>query len=199
MCSGDQCCPGFAGSGGGTFPCPSASSGFSGCANNTKVTNCVSSSLRGSLAEKVELQDTCAVGADVQCPGSGSMCAGDQCCPGFAGSGGGTFPCPSASSGFSGCVNKTKVKDCTSSGTVVTTTATTTTTTMTTTTITTSSSGTCKIGADVQCPGSGNMCSGDQCCPGFAGSGGGTFPCPSASSGFSGCVNNTKVKDCTSS
>merc|ERR1740121_2543172 len=74
-----------------------------------------------------------------------------------------------------------------------------TTTTMTTTTITTSSSGTCKIGADVQCPGSGNMCSGDQCCPGFAGSGGGTFPCPSASSGFSGCVNNTKVTDCTSS
>merc|ERR1719291_675419 len=165
MCSGDQCCPGFAGSGGGTFPCPSASSGFSGCVNNTKVTNCVSSSLRGSLAQKVELQGTCAVGAHVQCPGSGNMCAGDQCCPGFAGSWGGTFPCPSASSGFSGCVNNTKVTDCTSSGTVVTTTATTTTTTMTMSTITTSSSGTCKIGADVQCPGSGNMCAGDQCCP----------------------------------
>merc|ERR1719382_2089297 len=131
---------------------------------------------------------TCKIGADVQCPGSGDMCAGDQCCPGFAGSGGGTFPCPSASSGFSGCVNNTKVMDCTSSGTVVTTTATTTTTTMTTTTIAASSSGTCKIGADVHCPGSGNMCAGDQCCPGFAGSGGGTFPCPSASSGFSGCV-----------
>merc|ERR1719327_2264579 len=74
MCSGDQCCPGFAGSGGGTFPCPSASSGFSGCVNNTKVTNCVSSSLRGSLAQKVELQGTCAVGAHVKCPGSGNMC-----------------------------------------------------------------------------------------------------------------------------
>merc|ERR1712087_799300 len=124
------------------------------------------------------------------------MCAGDQCCPGFAGSWGDTFPCPSASSGFTGCVSNAKVTDCTSSGTVVTTTATTTTTTMTTTTITTSSSGTCKIGADVQCPGSGNMCAGDQCCPGFAGSGGGTFPCPSASSDFSGCVNNTKVTSC---
>jgi hypothetical protein len=72
--------------------------------------------LRGSLAQKeVQVQGACAVGADVQCPGSGSMCAGDQCCPGYACSGGGTFPCPSASSGFSGCVNITKVTDCLSS------------------------------------------------------------------------------------
>merc|ERR1719356_2101195 len=133
------------------------------------------------------------------------MCAGDQCCPGFAGSGGSTFPCPSASSDYSGCVNNTKVTDCTSSGTVVTTTATATATTETTTstTITTTtatiSSGACKIGATVRCPGSGAFCAGDQCCPGFAGSGGSTFPCPSASSGFSGCGNNTKVTDCTSS
>merc|ERR1719293_615000 len=175
MCSGDQCCPGFAGSGGGTFPCPSASSGFSGCVNNTKVTNCVSSSLRGSLAQKVELQGTCAVGAHVQCPGSGNMCAGDQCCPGYAGSGGATFPCPSASSGFSGCVNNTKVSDCLSSslrGSLA--------------QPEVQVQGTCAEGADVQCPGSGNMCAGDQCCPGYAGSGGATFPCPSASSGFSG-------------
>ncbi|CAK0879097.1 unnamed protein product [Prorocentrum cordatum] len=40
------------------------------------------------------------------------------------------------------------------------------------------------------------MCAGDQCCPGYAGSGGATFPCPSASRSFSGCVNNTKVADC---
>ena len=56
--------------------------------------------------------------------------------------------------------------------------------------------GTCKAGADVQCPGSGNICAGDQCCPGYAGSGGGTFPCPSASIGFLGCVNNTKITNC---
>jgi len=59
--------------------------------------------------------------------------------------------------------------------------------------------GACKVGAEVQCPGSGNACAGDQCCPGYANSGGATFPCPSASSGFSGCVNNTKVTNCLSS
>ncbi|CAK0845713.1 unnamed protein product [Prorocentrum cordatum] len=55
---------------------------------------------------------TCAVGATVQCPGSTSKCAGDQCCAGFASAPGATFPCPSASRGFSGCVNNTKVADC---------------------------------------------------------------------------------------
>merc|ERR1711933_18856 len=128
---------------------------------------------------------TCAVGADVQCPGSGNTCAGDQCCPGYAGSGGATFPCPSASSGFSGCVNNTKVSDCLSSslrGSLA--------------QPEVQAQGTCTEGADVQCPGSGNICAGDQCCPGYAGSGGGTFPCPSASIGFLGCVNNTKITNC---
>mmetsp|Transcript_19049 Transcript_19049/g.50120 ORF Transcript_19049/g.50120 Transcript_19049/m.50120 type:complete len:113 (-) Transcript_19049:144-482(-) len=102
MCAGDQCCPPALGSG-GTFPCPSASPSFSGCVNNTKVDDCLAASL-------VELS-TCALGANVQCPGSSSMCAGDQCCPPALGSGG-TFPCPSASPSFSGCVNNTKVDDC---------------------------------------------------------------------------------------
>jgi len=43
--------------------------------------------------------------ASEQCPGSGpeTMCAGDQCCPGTAASGGKTFPCPTASDGWNEC------------------------------------------------------------------------------------------------
>uniref|UniRef100_A0A7S2PMS4 Cellulase n=1 Tax=Zooxanthella nutricula TaxID=1333877 RepID=A0A7S2PMS4_9DINO len=38
-------------------------------------------------------------GVDVPCPGTGVMCAGNQCCPGFEGSGNLTFPCPSVELG----------------------------------------------------------------------------------------------------
>jgi len=42
--------------------------------------------------------------ASVECPGSpGHDCAGNQCCPGTAASGGKTFACPSADAGFKGC------------------------------------------------------------------------------------------------
>lgn len=52
----------------------------------------------------------CAIGDTVQCPGSGAMCAGDQCCPGV--SGGPTFPCPSASQSFKNCGTPAKVESC---------------------------------------------------------------------------------------
>jgi len=39
-------------------------------------------------------------GVDVPCPGTGVMCAGNQCCPGFEDSGNLTFPCPSAEPGW---------------------------------------------------------------------------------------------------
>jgi hypothetical protein len=83
ICAGDQCCPGYAGSGGGTFPCPSASIGFLGCVNNTKITNCVPGSLRGSLAQnKLQMQDTCT--AYSQCGGQNwhgcTECPGQQVC-----------------------------------------------------------------------------------------------------------------------
>merc|ERR1719149_443924 len=112
---------------------------------------------------------TCAPGASVPCPGSGNMCAGDQCCPATPGSGG-TIPCPSASPSFASCQNNTKVFSCLAE-------------TTTTTTTTTTTMMTCAPGASVPCPGSGNMCAGDQCCPATPGSGG-TIPCPSASPSF---------------
>merc|ERR1712232_318598 len=37
------------------------------------------------------------------CPGSGTQCNGNQCCAGFSGSGGLTFPCPNADDGWNGC------------------------------------------------------------------------------------------------
>ena len=54
----------------------------------------------------------------------------------------------------------------------------------------------CSLAAHVTCPGSGNMCSGDQCCPGTADTNGKTFPCPSASAGFTNCGQPAKVTDC---
>ena len=41
--------------------------------------------------------------ADVQCAGSGDLCSGDQCCPGYEGSDFLTFPCPTATAGFDQC------------------------------------------------------------------------------------------------
>jgi len=49
--------------------------------------------LKSGAGEKVKL---CRVGDHVPCPGSGNMCAGNQCCPRSAVSGDKTFPCPSA-------------------------------------------------------------------------------------------------------
>jgi len=40
---------------------------------------------------------------DVQCAGSGDLCSGDQCCPGYEGSDFLTFPCPTATAGFDQC------------------------------------------------------------------------------------------------
>jgi len=54
----------------------------------------------------------------------------------------------------------------------------------------------CEEGDHVPCPGSGNMCAGNQCCPRTAESGGKTFPCPSAADSFAGCENNTKLGTC---
>merc|ERR1711957_106215 len=41
--------------------------------------------------------------------------------------------------------------------------------------------------AKKKCPGSGNACTGNECCPGYAGSNGLTFPCPDADSTYVGC------------
>jgi len=65
--------------------------------------------LRGGRELKPEF---CEPKADVECPGSGVMCAGNQCCPRDALSNGLTFPCPSADASFASCENNTKVDDC---------------------------------------------------------------------------------------
>jgi len=56
--------------------------------------------------------------------------------------------------------------------------------------------GSCRVGASVPCPGSGNMCAGDQCCPGTADSNWRTFPCPSATSGFADCEQAEREETC---
>jgi len=56
----------------------------------------------------------------------------------------------------------------------------------------------CTVSSHVTCPGSGNACHGNQCCPRHALSNDLTFPCPSADEGFAGCENNTKVSNCRS-
>mmetsp|Transcript_24125 Transcript_24125/g.60217 ORF Transcript_24125/g.60217 Transcript_24125/m.60217 type:complete len:574 (-) Transcript_24125:68-1789(-) len=110
----------------------------------------------------------CAADAHVACPGSGTLCSGDQCCPRFNGSG--TFPCPSASEDFDGCESSSKVVDCLTSNPI------------------------CRVGDHAQCPGSGMWCASGQCCPGI--DGGPSFPCPSAPPGFSGCASPDKVSSC---
>ena len=104
----------------------------------------------------------------VLCAGSGDPCDGNQCCGGFAGSGSLTFPCPNADENFNGCQTTERF---------------------------TYSPETEVAAAHVPCPGSCNMCSGEQCCPGFAGSDNLTFPCPTASSGYDMCQSNVRLTD----
>ena len=51
----------------------------------------------------------CKAGASVSCPDSGTLCAGNQCCPD------GTI-CPSANANFTGCPIPKKSQDCTKPG-----------------------------------------------------------------------------------
>ncbi|CAE8625431.1 unnamed protein product [Polarella glacialis] len=51
----------------------------------------------------------CALADHVPCL-DGTMCSGDQCCPGFHG--GGTYPCPSASQTFANCEEPQKRHNC---------------------------------------------------------------------------------------
>jgi len=104
MCAGDQCCPPTASSGNLTFPCPSASSSFEGCESSAKVHDCENPALSQPLAN-----GACRRGERVLCPGSGSACAGDECCPPDPAAGNRTFPCPSAGLRFRGCESSTKL------------------------------------------------------------------------------------------
>merc|ERR1719454_1624890 len=160
MCAGDQCCPGTKDSGEKTFPCPSASDKYSSCASSKKIKNCTKTKNSAAMLLEGDYDYTkCEISKDshVPCPGSSSMCAGDQCCPGTKDSGEKTFPCPSASDKYSSCASSKKIKNCTK----------------------TKKSAAmllegdydytkCEISKDshVPCPGSSSMCAGDQCCPG---------------------------------
>jgi len=55
----------------------------------------------------------------------------------------------------------------------------------------------CDVLDEVYCPVSGEMCTGNVCCPGVSESGGLAFPCPSADSSWCKCSNRTKLQDCT--
>ncbi|CAK0796719.1 unnamed protein product [Prorocentrum cordatum] len=56
---------------------------------------------------------SCAFGDIVLCPGSsGATCGGDQCGSEGGTGAAGSFPCPSASLGFSGCAVDTAVSEC---------------------------------------------------------------------------------------
>lgn len=55
----------------------------------------------------------CNAGDVVPCPISGEPCGGNVCCPGVPESGGLDFACPSSTSDFCQCSNRTKLQDCT--------------------------------------------------------------------------------------
>merc|ERR1711957_182696 len=142
--------------------------------------------------------DYCEPAANVACPGSGNMCAGNQCCPGVEASGNLTFPCPSATEVVEGCGSLTKVTDCIAPTTAAPTTVAATTSAKAALVQKAHEKRTdyCEPAASVACPGSGNMCAGNQCCPGVKASGNLTFPCPSATEVVEGCGSLTKVTDC---
>merc|ERR1719254_161576 len=94
----------------------------------------------------------CSATESVSCPGSGNACAGNQCCPRTAASGNLTFPCPSADNTFAGCESNTKLSNCRSASSLL-------------------EHPHCDASKSVSCPGSGNACAGNQCCPRTAASG----------------------------
>merc|ERR1719374_511169 len=52
----------------------------------------------------------------VQCPGSGDLCLGNQCCPRHEDSGGLTFPCPNADAGWNLCESDTPITTVSATG-----------------------------------------------------------------------------------
>merc|ERR1712087_10264 len=118
----------------------------------------------------------CTVEMSVSCPGSGEQCKGNQCCPRTKESGDKTFPCPSANSTYTGCESDTKLSNCRQAALL--------------------ENGHCTVETSVSCPGSGEQCKGNQCCPRTKESGDKTFPCPSANSTYTGCESDTKLSNC---
>jgi hypothetical protein len=94
-----------------------------------KVFDCLAKPVGGDLPKKGDSgkgkEDSCEGGIAVKCPGSDNWCAGEACCPPTAASGGLSFPCPSAPSGWGSgfCSSTEKVWDCTVAETDPTTTA----------------------------------------------------------------------------
>jgi len=95
-CDGNQCCAGYPFSNSLTFPCPNADEGFAGCQTTERYTY---------------QEETVVQSEPVKCPGSCDWCSGEQCCPGFAGSGNLTFPCPTASPSYNMCQSTTRLTD----------------------------------------------------------------------------------------
>jgi len=88
-CAGNQCCPRSTNTSDKTYPCPSADAGWDGCETG--------------IAALLQEAHPHGGGAHVKCPYSGAGCAGNQCCPGAAQTGGKTFPCPSADPNWNHC------------------------------------------------------------------------------------------------
>jgi len=88
-CAGNQCCPRSTNTSDKTYPCPSADAGWDGCETG--------------IAALLQEAHPHGGGAHVKCPYSGAGCAGNQCCPKAAQTGGKTFPCPSADPNWNKC------------------------------------------------------------------------------------------------
>lgn len=147
----------------------------------------------------------CKVGAKVKCPGSKAECFGKQCCPDGS-------TCPSAPKGWNMC-KKPKNSDCTapqggpvqkSNASVVKKLPAKKPQTMAPpakamATPREHAHGSkqkpptmkplCRIGSKVTCPGTGAVCTGNQCCPDHS-------TCPSAAPDFNGCAHG-KTAACT--
>jgi len=174
MCSGNDCCP--RSTFGQTFPCPSADpTADSQCESPVKQTDCLAQACcLGQTANCL----ACAAGTSVEqyCldnPGTAG-CPAQACCEAY------NAECNACSAGLSVedyCAENPDISGCSTLLQV------------------SAEDQVCSIGDHVECPGSGTMCSGNDCCP--RSTFGQTFPCPSADpTADSQCESPVKQTDC---
>merc|ERR1740121_3193869 len=176
MCSGDQCCPRW--TDGKTYPCPSATPGWSECESPTKVTSCLEPPkpcCRALTADclacsaKQTVEEYCAENPD-------TVGCSQPCCRAL------TADCLACSAGQTVgeyCAESPDTVGCSEDLLQV----------------VAKRHETCNVGDHVPCPDENStMCSCDQCCPRWTD--GKTYPCPSATPGWSECESPTKVTSC---
>merc|ERR1740129_1963657 len=188
MCAGNQCCP--RANYGETFPCPSANpSWVSLCESPYKQSNCVPDPTTA---------EPCCLGLTAECLACSAGQSVEEYCEENPVAAGCEQPCCKAMTAecLACSAGQTEEEYCNDHvGTVGCPHAQATPYSEDLMQVSRNATETCAIGAHVQCPGSGNMCAGNQCCP--RANYGATFPCPSADpSWVSLCESPNKQSNC---